>query len=235
VIGYVASIGATEAKTHPELSIAELRRITEASQFASADPDAGKSNHRRNRRVQKNRDTLGGIVEVVATGFAGRALVVTLQWDRKLDGRLAFALLTCRLPRASSSAWDSTLGGFADPNCTTKLATTAAGRRFTRHSNNSGGTEGGMSTGEPLRVRVAFKPLVHADASARSVDIKTKAEAVGAIERFRRMREFPQPQLLRKRWWRLSWRQLSWKNSAAIRWSRLRATSKAFIEQVRNY
>ena len=59
----------------------------------------------------------------------------------------------------------------------------APARRFTRHSNNSGGTEGGMSTGEPLRVRVAFKPLSTLMRPLRSADIRTKQEAVGAIER----------------------------------------------------
>ena len=58
-----------------------------------------------------------------------------------------------------------------------------AARRFTRHSNNSGGTEGGMSTGEPLRVRVAFKPLSTLMQPLRSVDMKSKQEAVGTIER----------------------------------------------------
>ncbi len=56
-------------------------------------------------------------------------------------------------------------------------------RRFTRYSNNSGGTEGGMTTGEPIRVRVAFKPLSTLMRPLRSADIKSKAEAVGAIER----------------------------------------------------
>src|SRR5262249_31719751 len=55
--------------------------------------------------------------------------------------------------------------------------------RFTRHSNNSGGTEGGMSTGEPLRVRVAFKPLSTLMQPLRSVDIRSKQEAEGTIER----------------------------------------------------
>jgi len=59
----------------------------------------------------------------------------------------------------------------------------AGAKKFTRRSNNSGGTEGGMTTGEPLRVRVAFKPLSTLMKPLRSADIKTKQEAMGAIER----------------------------------------------------
>ena len=69
VLGYVASIGATEAKTHPELSVAELRRITEASQVRVADPDAESKIIAEIDACKKTGDTLGGIVEVVATGL----------------------------------------------------------------------------------------------------------------------------------------------------------------------
>jgi chorismate synthase len=54
---------------------------------------------------------------------------------------------------------------------------------FVRHSNNSGGTEGGMSTGEPLRLRVAFKPLSTLMRPLHSVDIRTKEPVEATIER----------------------------------------------------
>jgi chorismate synthase len=56
-------------------------------------------------------------------------------------------------------------------------------KKFARHSNNSGGTEGGMSTGEPLRVRVAFKPLSTLMRPLHSVDIVTKEPVEATIER----------------------------------------------------
>src|SRR6202011_5515666 len=64
-----------------------------------------------------------------------------------------------------------------------EIAYDPAARRCARHSNNAGGTEGGMTTGEPLRVRVAFKPLSTLMRPLRSADIRTKAEAVATIER----------------------------------------------------
>ncbi len=182
VLGYVASIGATEAKTHPELSVAELRRITEASQVRVADPDAESKIIAEIDACKKTGDTLGGIVEVVATGLPV-GLGSHVQWDRKLDGRLAFALLSLQAVKGVELGLGFTAARIRGSELHDEIGYDAEDHRFTRHSNNSGGTEGGMSTGEPLRVRVAFKPLSTLMRPLRSVDIKTKAEAVGAIER----------------------------------------------------
>ncbi len=182
VLGYVASIGATEAKTPASFGIEELRNITEASQVRVADPDAERKIIAEIDECKKAGDTLGGIVEVVATGLPV-GIGSHVQWDRKLDGRLAFALLSLQAAKGVELGLGFTAGRIRGSELHDEIGYDAGDRRFTRHSNNSGGTEGGMSTGEPLRVRVAFKPLSTLMRPLRSVDIKTKAEAVGAIER----------------------------------------------------
>ena len=182
VLGYVASIGATEANTPASLSIEELRRITEASQVRVADSEAERKIIAEIDECKKTGDTLGGIVEVVATGLPV-GLGSHVQWDRKLDGRLAFALLSLQAAKGVELGLGFKAGRIRGSALHDEIGYDAAAKRFTRHSNNSGGTEGGMSTGEPLRVRVAFKPLSTLMRPLRSVDIKTKAEAVGAIER----------------------------------------------------
>ena len=179
MLGYVASIGSTEAKTHADISIEELRRITEASQVRVADPDAEREIIAEIDACKKTGDTLGGIVEVVATGLPV-GLGSHVQWDRKLDGRLALALLSLQAAKGVELGLGFTAGRIRGSELHDEIGYDAAHHRFTRHSNNSGGTEGGMSTGEPLRVRVAFKPLSTLMRPLRSVDIKTKAEAVGA-------------------------------------------------------
>jgi len=126
-------------------------------------------------------DTLGGVVEVVATGLPP-GLGSFVQWDRKLDGRLAQALLSLQAVKGVEVGL-----GFA----TARLPGSqvhdeidfASQSGFLRRSNNSGGTEGGMSTGEPLRVRVAFKPLSTLMRPLRSVDINTKEAVEATIER----------------------------------------------------
>src|SRR5260370_18336541 len=182
VLGYVASIGATEAITPANIGVEDLRRITEASQVRVADPDAERKIIAEIDECKTASDTLGGIVEVVATGLPV-GIGSHVQWDRKLDERLAFALLSLESAKAVELGLGFTAGRIRGSELHDEIGYDASGRRFTRHSNNSGGTEGGMSTGEPLRVRVAFKPLSTLMRPLRSVDIKSKPEAVGAIER----------------------------------------------------
>ena len=92
-LGYVASIGSTEARTPADLSIEDFERITEASQVRVADTEAERAIIAEIDECKKTGDTLGGVVEVVATGLPV-GLGSHVQWDRKLDGRLAHVLLS---------------------------------------------------------------------------------------------------------------------------------------------
>ena len=182
VLGYCVSIGATEAKTPDNIPIDELRRITEESQVRMADAEAERAVIAEIDACKKTGDTLGGIVEVIATGLPV-GLGSHVQWDRKLDGRLAHALLSLQAVKGVELGWGFKAARVRGSELHDEIGYDREESRFIRHSNNSGGTEGGMSTGEPLRVRVAFKPLSTLMRPLRSVDIKSKAEAVGAIER----------------------------------------------------
>ena len=182
ILGYVASIGATEAKTPPEIGIEQLRRVTEDSQVRVADAEAERAIIAEIDACKKTGDTLGGVVEVVAAGLPV-GLGSHVQWDRKLDGRLAHALLSLQAAKGVEVGWGFKAARVRGSELHDEIGYDAGNQRFTRFSNNSGGTEGGMSTGEPLRVKVAFKPLSTLMRPLRSVDIKSKAEATGAIER----------------------------------------------------
>jgi chorismate synthase len=182
VLGYVVSIGANEAKTPADISLEELARITEASQVRVADPEAERKIIAEIDACKETGDTLGGIVEVVAAGLPV-GLGSHVQWDRKLDARLANALMSLQATKGVEFGIGFTAGRVRGSALHDEIGYDAAEHRFTRHSNNSGGTEGGMTTGEPLRLRVAFKPLSTLMQPLRSVDTKTKREAVGTIER----------------------------------------------------
>ena len=182
VLGYVVRIGSTEAKLRTGLEIDELGRVTEKSQVRVADPAAERAIIAEIDECKKSGDTLGGIVEVVATGLPV-GLGSHVQWDRKLDGRLAHALLSLQAAKGVEFGAGFKVGQIRGSALHDEIGYDAAARRFTRESNNSGGTEGGMSTGEPLTVRVAFKPLSTLMQPLKSVDTRTKAEAVGTIER----------------------------------------------------
>jgi chorismate synthase len=183
VLGYVASIGAVQAKPPPPaMSLEELARVTEDSQVRVSDPAAERAIIAEIDECKQAGDTLGGIVEVIASGLPV-GLGSHVQWDRKLDGRLAHALLSLQAVKGVEVGIGFEAARVRGSQLHDEIGYDREMRHFTRHSNNSGGTEGGMSTGEPLRVRVAFKPLSTLMRPLKSVDIKTKAEAVGAIER----------------------------------------------------
>src|SRR5258708_3791625 len=182
LLGYVATIGATDAHTPANLSVDELRRVPEESHVRVPDPEAERKIIAEIDECKKSGDTLGGIVEVIVSGLPV-GLGSHVHWDRKLDGRLAHALLSLQAAKGVELGLGFQAGRIRGSALHDEIGYDADARRFTRHSNNSGGTEGGMSTGEPLRVRVAFKPLSTLMRPLRSIDIKTKADAVGAIER----------------------------------------------------
>jgi len=181
-LGYVIQIGATRAATRQGIALAELSELTEASQVRVADAEAERAIIAEIDECKKSGDTLGGIVEVTVAGLPV-GLGSHVQWDRKLDGRLAHALLSLQAAKGVEFGMGFAAGTVRGSQLHDEIGYDAAGARFTRHSNNSGGTEGGMTTGEPLKVRVAFKPLSTLMRPLRSVDIHTKAEAVGTIER----------------------------------------------------
>ncbi len=182
VLGYVVSIGSVEAKVPPATPIEELARVTEESQVRVADPQAESAMIAEIDACKKEGDTLGGIVEVIAVGLPV-GLGSHVQWDRKLDGRLAHALLSLQAVKGVEVGIGFEAARVRGSQLHDEIGYDRELRHFTRHSNNSGGTEGGMSTGEPLRVRLAFKPLSTLMRPLKSADIKSKAEAVGAIER----------------------------------------------------
>jgi chorismate synthase len=180
VMGYVAEIGGIVAN-HAGMTPEEIFTRAEVSPVRVADAAAEERIIALIDQCKRQGDTLGGVVEVVATGLPP-GLGSFAQWDRKLDGRLGHALLSLQAVKGVEVGL-----GFA----TARLPGSQVHDEidfdpqegFLRRSNNSGGTEGGMSTGEPLRVRVAFKPLSTLMKPLRSVDINTKEAVEATIER----------------------------------------------------
>jgi chorismate synthase len=115
-------------------------------------------------------DTLGGVVEVLAYGVPP-GLGSHIQWDRRLDAKLAAALMGIQAIKGVEvgDGFDlaSTPGSLAHDEIQPD------GGRIVRLSNRSGGTEGGMSTGGLLRVRAAMKPIATVPRALRTVDVST--------------------------------------------------------------
>jgi chorismate synthase len=131
--------------------------------------------------AKKNGDTLGGVFEVVITGVPV-GLGSHVQWDRKLDGRLAHGLMSMQAIKGVEIG-----KGFSNAVQTgSKVHDEIAYKTkkgFFHLTNRAGGIEGGMSNGEPIIVRVAKKPIATLKRPLRSVDIDSKLEIRAAYER----------------------------------------------------
>ena len=131
--------------------------------------------------AKKKGDTLGGIFEVIVTGVPV-GLGSHVQWDRKLDGRLAQGLMSLQAIKGVEIGC-----GFSNavqPGSKVHDEIVYQTKKgFFHQTNRAGGIEGGMSNGEPIIVRVAKKPIATLKKPLRSVDIETKREIRAAYER----------------------------------------------------
>lgn len=192
VMGYLRSLGNIEAKSDG-MTYEEIFARAEESPVRIADKDAEEKMIALIDDCKNKGDTLGGIFEVVVLGLPP-GLGSHTQWDRKLDGRLARALMSVQAikgveiglgfemaRRRGSQVHDEI---FFDPN---KMVSEGTPRivptGFYRGSNNSGGTEGGMTNGSPLVVRAAMKPISTLMSPLKSVDLKSKQPADASVER----------------------------------------------------
>ena len=171
--GVVANVGAQ----HAAPLRANINELADQSPVRCLDKEAEAEIIRRIDAAKAAGDTLGGIVEVIALGVPV-GLGSHVSWDRKLDGRLAQALMSIpavkgvelglgfeAARRKGSEVHDEIMPGFA------------------RATNRAGGTEGGMTTGEPLVVRVAMKPISTLMSPLKTVDLKTGGPAQAQSER----------------------------------------------------
>jgi chorismate synthase len=183
---HVVSLGGVRA-TPPDPLPVPLNPVADRSPVRTLDPAAEAQMIARIDQAKRDGDTLGGEVEVVARGVM-LGLGSHVHWDRKLDGRLAGMLMSIpavkgveiglgfeAARRPGSAVHDPIAGDEAGP-----LDPRGGFRRLT---NNAGGLEGGMTTGEPLVVRVAMKPISTLMSPLRTVDLATGLEAAAQSER----------------------------------------------------
>jgi chorismate synthase len=186
VCSFVVELGGI-GTVRPEGSLRELREIASRSDLSTYDPSADMQMKGYIDAVREKGDTVGGIVEVVVTGVPV-GLGSHVHWDRKLDARLAMALMSIQAikgveigagfdaaRRPGSEVHDELY--FSEES----RATPRGG--FYRNTNNAGGIEGGMSNGEPIVMRAAMKPIPTLYKPLRSVDIESKAAFEATVER----------------------------------------------------
>jgi chorismate synthase len=177
LISHVTEIGGVLARRHPE-SWEEVADRAAASAVRCADPDAEEEMKAAIDDAGARGDTLGGVFEVVALGLPP-GLGSYVHWDRKLDARLAAALMSINAIKGVEVGLGFTAARTPGSAAHDEILYSRE-RGFHRGSDRSGGTEGGTSTGDPLIVRAAMKPLSTLRTPLRSVDLVTK-EPVEAV------------------------------------------------------
>ena len=131
-------------------------------------------------QAHKDGDTLGGVVEVVVHGLPP-GLGSHVHWDRRIDAKLAGALMGIQAIKGVEVGDGFELAATPGSRAHDEIVPTGDGIR--RVSGHSGGTEGGMTTGEALRVRAAMKPISTVPRALRTVDVATGEEAVAHHQR----------------------------------------------------
>ncbi|MBI4551923.1 MAG: chorismate synthase [Candidatus Latescibacteria bacterium] len=179
VMSHVVRIGTVEADVSG-LTADDIRDRAEASPVRCADPRAEAGMIAEIDRAKGLRDTIGGVFEVRVT-HVPPGLGSHVHWDRKLDGRLAQAVMSIQAVKGVEIGL-----GFGT---TERLGSEVhdeifyADGRFFRKTNRAGGIEGGMSNGEDILVRGALKPIATIMRTIWSVDIDTKEPFDSAKER----------------------------------------------------
>ena len=130
--------------------------------------------------VKKAGDTLGGVVEVIAYGLPP-GLGSHVHWDRRLDSRLAGILMGIQAIKGVELGDGFTTARRRGSGAHDEIEGTDAGIR--RRTNRAGGVEGGMTTGEPLRVRAAMKPISTVPRRLDTIDVRTGEPAKAINQR----------------------------------------------------
>jgi len=173
---HVVELGGVAAAPPDPLPV-PLNAAADASTVRCLDPAAEQEMVTRIDAARAGGDTLGGVAEVVARGVPA-GLGSYASWDRRLDGRLAQALMS--IPAVKGVE----LGlGFAAARRPGSAVHDEIVPGLGRASNRAGGTEGGMTTGEPLVARVAMKPIATLMTPLRTVSLETGAPAAAQAER----------------------------------------------------
>lgn len=144
------------------------------------DPETSKQMKKAIAEAKARKDTLGGVVEVIATGVP-IGLGSFMHYDRRLDGRIAQALMS--IPSVKAVEIGNAIQGAATFGSELQDQITYKQGRFTHQTNNMGGIEGGMSNGQDIVCRVYHKPLSTLGKPIETVDINTLQPTPATVER----------------------------------------------------
>jgi len=177
---YVVSIGTVQPPIE-EQDLIKRHQLAEQSELRFPDPSKDKDFVELIDRAKEMGESLGGVFEVFAVGVPP-GLGSHVHWDRKLDGRIAQAMMSIQAIKGGEIG----LGFEAAKRFGSEVHDEIGyreGEGYFRYSNNLGGLEGGITNGMPIIVRCAMKPIPTLTKPLRSVDVLTKEEVRAGKER----------------------------------------------------
>ena len=181
---HLVHLGGIDAQL-PDLLPEDLNAASDASPLRTLDSDAEARMITLIDEAKRAGNTLGGICEVVARGLPV-GLGSHVSWDRKLDGRIAAAVMSIHAVKGVEIGLGfeaaRRTGAQVHDELDASAGRTRAGN-VQRRTNRAGGLEGGITTGEPLVVRVAMKPIATLMRPLDTIDIPTGAAAAAVAER----------------------------------------------------
>ncbi|MEV6267113.1 chorismate synthase [Kribbella sp. NPDC051936] len=179
IVSHVVELGTVKAPYGVIPAYSDVAKL-DADPVRCLDPDASKQMVAEIDAAQKAGDTLGGVVEVVVDGLPP-GLGSYVHWDRRLDSKLAGALMGIQAIKGVELGDGFELA--RTPGSQAHDEIVAEDGAVRRTSGRSGGTEGGMSTGETLRVRAAMKPIATVPRALRTIDTATGEAAAAHHQR----------------------------------------------------
>jgi len=180
VLSHVVRVGAVKLPVRARMPMPEDLEAIDASPVRCRDASTSAKMVAEIDRIRRMGDTVGGVFEVLAFG-APPGLGAHVHYDRKLDARLALALMSIQSVKGVEVG-----DGFATaakPGSEAHDEIVLEGGKITRRTARAGGIEGGMSTGQPIRLRAAMKPFSTVPRPLATVDIASRTPAVAIKQR----------------------------------------------------
>ena len=180
VVSHVVQICSVQAPVRASLALEDFATVDE-SPVRCLDPESSAAMVQEINVRRKANESLGGVFEVRAFGLVP-GLGSHVSWEARLDGRIALAVLSIQAIKGVGIGDGFDLAGRPGSEAHDEIFHSPE-RGYFRETNRAGGVEGGMTTGEPLVVRAAMKPLPTLTKPLRSVDISTREPAQALRER----------------------------------------------------
>ena len=181
VAGHVTMLGGIKATIPEGITVSEVKEISNASDVRVVDPKVETEIRQLIDQTKRNGDTIGGVVEVLVGGVPA-GLGSYVQWDKKLDAKIAQAVVSINAFKGVEFGVGFEAGILPGSKVMDEILWNEE-EGYTRRSNNLGGFEGGMTNGEPIVVRGVMKPIPTLYKPLQSVDIDTKEPYKASVER----------------------------------------------------